>query len=93
MSELSDYHLGQIAQSTRSTESAVHDLQRSVAAIGETQAREVEHLERVRLSLQDLTTWAQRLAVLACLWGGALGINVAPERLGEFLASLLRSQK
>ena len=93
MSELHDYLIGQIAQSVHSTESAVHDLQRKVGQIGETQAREVEHLERVRLSLLELTTWAQRLAVLACLWGAALGVNVAPDRLGEFVANLLRLQK
>jgi hypothetical protein len=93
MTDLHNYLLGQIAQSVHSTESAVHELQRKVGQIGETQAREVEHLERVRLSLLELTTWAQRLAVLACLWGAALGINVAPERLGEFLANLLKFQK
>jgi hypothetical protein len=93
MTDLHNYMLGQIAQTTHSTASAVHELQIKVGQIGETQAREVEHLERVRLSLLELTTWAQRLAVLACLWGAALGINVAPEKLGEFVANLLRLQK
>lgn len=86
MSELSDYHLGQIVQTTRSTESAVRDLQRSVDQYG-------DRLDRVRKALEELTTWAQRLAVLACLWGGAVGINLAPDRVAELIGAFLKSAK
>ena len=93
MGELIDYHIGQIAQSTRSTESALNDVRRMVAEIRETQENEVEHVEAVKTALEELTTWAQRLAVLAVLWAAALGINLAPDKLAETLAVLLKSPK
>lgn len=86
MSNLTEFQLGQIAQTTRSTESAVHDLNRKIDHYG-------EKLEVVRSSLQELTTWAHRLAVLACLWGAAVGINLAPDRAAEFIGVLLKSAK
>lgn len=86
MSELSDYLIGQIAQTTRSTESAV-------LAMADTLEEHAERLDRVRAALEDLTTWAQRLALLGMLWGAAVGINVNPEKLGELLATFLKSAK
>ena len=97
MSDLSDYilteRLGQIAQSTRSIESAVEKLQATVDKNGEVIRMDGPLLKQVHAALIELTTWAQRLAVLSCLWAAAVGLNIAPDRVAELLAALLKSHK
>jgi len=86
MTDLSDYLLGQIAQTTRSTESELHELK-------ETVEEQSERLDRIRAALAEITAWGHRLMVLAMIWSVAVGVNVAPERAAEFIAMLLKSAR
>ncbi|CAB4146601.1 hypothetical protein UFOVP1157_53 [uncultured Caudovirales phage] len=64
-----------------------------VREIKEVQRVQADHLDEVQSSLQELTSWAQRLALLAVLWGFAVGLNIAPEKLAELVGMLLKSTK
>ncbi len=41
----------------------------------------------------ELITWLQRLALLAGLWAGAIGLNLDPDKIGATLAQILKSAK
>lgn len=79
MSDLQSYLTGQIA----------HD----VREIKDAQREQSERLDRIRRSLEELTSWAQRLALLAVLWGAALGLNLAPEKVADLVGPFLKSIK
>lgn len=72
MSDLTDYLLGQLQQTTTSLQSDVRE---------------------IKTKLDDLTTWSQRLALLAVLWLVGIASNVAPDQVGEIVAKLLKSLK
>lgn len=42
--------------------------------------------DKIELTL----TWGQRLVILLMLWVSGVGINVAPDKLGDILAKLIR---
>ena len=50
-------------------------------------------IREIKAKLGELTTWSQRASLLAALWAVAVGINFAPEKVGEMLAALLKSLK
>ena len=64
-----------------------------VREIKECQRVQAEHLDEVQSSLKELISWAQRAALLAVLWGAALGVNFAPDKLAELVGTLLKSTK
>lgn len=47
----------------------------------------------LKAKVETVTSWLQRIALLIVLWGGAIVTNVAPDKAGEILATLLKSLK
>ena len=84
--DIANYLLGQIAQTTRSLESDMHEIKAQTAEMH-------GRLDRIRDSLEALTTMGQRLVLLAVLWTGAVGLNVAPDKLAEFVTILLQAKR
>ena len=50
-------------------------------------------VSEIRAKLDDLLTWAQRLALLAMLWGAGLLTNMSAEKTAEILAALVKSAR
>ena len=50
-------------------------------------------LHKVEVKVDELATWAQRLALLGALWGGGIILNLAPDKAGEMIAGLIKSLK
>jgi hypothetical protein len=76
MSQL-DYWLGQMQQTLHSVRSEQVD-----------QGAKIEKLTK---KVDEALTWAQRLVLLGMAIIGALGLNYSPERIGEAVASVLRT--
>ena len=79
MSDLSEYLLGQLVQTTRSIESE--------------QADQAEKLDTLTEKVDEALTWAQRLIWLGLAGLGAVGLNWSPEKIGEALALALKGLK
>jgi len=76
MSQL-DYWLGQMQQTLHSVRSEQLD--------------HGEKIEKLTKKVDDALAWAQRLVLLGMAIIGALGLNYSPERIGEAVASVLRT--
>lgn len=50
-------------------------------------------IKSIKSRLEELTTWLQRIALLIILWAGAILTNVAPDKAGELIATMLKSLK
>jgi len=50
-------------------------------------------IKSLKSRLEELTTWLQRIALLIVLWAGAVLTNIAPDKAGEIVATLLKSLK
>lgn len=50
-------------------------------------------VKAIRSRLDEATRWLQRLALLIVLWGGGIIANLAPDKAGEYLVTLLKSIK
>jgi|CXWL01.1.fsa_nt_gi hypothetical protein len=48
-------------------------------------------VSEIKRKLDDILTWAQRLALLAGLWVGAIGLNLDPDKIGQIVATLVKS--
>jgi ABC-type taurine transport system ATPase subunit len=72
-----DYWLGQMQQTLQSVRS-----------------EQTEHgakIEQLTKKVDEALTWAQRLVLLGMTIIGALVLNYSPDRIGEAVASVLRS--
>lgn len=50
-------------------------------------------VKAIKSRLDEATKWLQRLALLIVLWGGGIIANLAPDKAGEYLVTLLKSIK
>ena len=53
------------------------------------QARIAGELGALRREIETAFTWARRLALLAVLWTGAIGLNLDPSRTAELVLAAL----
>lgn len=47
----------------------------------------------IKQRIEELTTWLQRLGLLAALWTAGIASNFAPETVGKYIAAALKSIK
>jgi len=47
-------------------------------------------VREIKDKLEASLTWAQRIAIVLALWISGVGINIAPDKLGDILAKLIR---
>ncbi len=46
-------------------------------------------LDRLSAQVEELITWTHRAALLGALWVGAVGINMSPQSVGQYIANVL----
>ncbi len=79
MSELSNYIAGQTLHKLSSIESKLDE--------------HGEKVETLTEKVNEAMTWAQRLVLLGLSLLGAMGLNYSPDKIGETLATVLKSLK
>ena len=47
-------------------------------------------IKSLKSRVAESTTWLQRIALLIVLWAGAVLTNIAPDKAGEIVATLLK---
>lgn len=50
-------------------------------------------VSEIKAKVNDLLTWAQRIALLAMLWGAGLVTNISAEDKGQIIGAVIKSLK